>query len=152
MPIAKAKIVSIVNMDIVSLHTAEIVTMDTAKHAWIFEYGIWLAASGMLAATIVLFGGAACPGADADPDNASIFDWFTFIRDFYFDNLKGAVARGFYLLLMLLSVGIIIANWAGSGLNYISTGIFRIVSVICFIVVPMVLYWIKPPVVVVQHP
>jgi hypothetical protein len=33
MPIAKAKIVSIVNMDTARLHTAEIVTMDTVKHA-----------------------------------------------------------------------------------------------------------------------
>jgi hypothetical protein len=115
-------------------------TMDTAQHTWIFEYGIWLAASGMLAAVIVSFGGAACLGKGTD--NAGIVDWFKFIPDFYFKKM-GDVGMGFYLFMMLLSVGIIIANWAGSGLGDITTVIFRVVSVICFVVFPMLYYWLN---------
>lgn len=120
-------------------------TMDTAQHTWIFEYGIWLAASGMLAAAIAYFGGAACPGAGAGAgagSSAGIVEWFKFIPDFYFKNMNDA-GMGFYLVMMLLSLGIIIANWAGGGLGDISTGIFRIVSVICFIAFPMLRYWIN---------
>ena len=122
-------------------------TMDTAKHTWIFEYGIWLAASGMLAAAIAYFGGAACPGAGAGAgagagSSAGIVEWFKFIPDFYFKNMNDA-GMGFYLVMMLLSLGIIIANWAGGGLGDITTGIFRIVSVICFVAYPMLRYWIN---------
>ena len=117
-------------------------TMNNAQHTWIFEYGIWLTASGMLAAAIVSFGGAACPGAGNGGGDASIIDWFKFIPSFYFNNMKDA-GMGFYLVMMLLSVGIIIANWAGSGLGDITTGIFRIVSVICFVAYPMLRYWIN---------
>ena len=121
-------------------------TMDTAKHAWIFEYGIWLAASGMLAAAIAYFGGKACPVAVAVAgSSAGIVEWFTFIPSFYFIGMEQP-GTGVYLFMMLLSLGIIIANWAGGGLGDITTGIFRIVSVICFVAFPMLRYWIKPPV------
>jgi hypothetical protein len=118
-------------------------TMDNAQHTWIFEYGIWLAASGMLAAAIAYFGGAECPGAGAGAGtNAGIVEWFKFIPDFYFKNMNDA-GMGFYLVMMLLSLGIIIANWVGGGLGDVTTGIFRIVSVICFVAYPMLRYWIS---------
>ncbi len=119
--------------------------MDTARHTWIFEYGIWLAASGMLAAAIVYYGGKECAGEGAGAGagaGAGIVEWFKFIPSFYFNNMNDN-GMGLYLALMLLSLGIIIANWAGRGLGDITTGIFRIVSVICFVAVPMLRYWIN---------
>lgn len=115
--------------------------MDPVRHTWIFEYGIWLAASGMLAVAIVSFGGKACEGGAAGA-GAGIFDWLKFIPMFYFNNMN-EMGMGVYLTLMLLSIGIIIANWAGRGLGDITTSIFRVVSVICFIVVPMLRYWMN---------
>ena len=57
--------------------------MDPARHTWIFEYGIWLAASGLLSVAIVSFGGRVCagavPGAGA---GGGVFEWLKFLPNF----------------------------------------------------------------------
>ena len=117
--------------------------MDPVRHTWIFEYGIWLVASGLLSVAIVSFGGKACagavPGAGA---GGGVFEWLKFLPNFYFNNMN-EVSMGFYVVFMLLSFGIITANWAGRGLGEITTGIFRIISIICFVAIPMLRYWIN---------
>jgi hypothetical protein len=115
--------------------------MDPARHTWIFEYGIWLVASGLLSVAIVSFGGRACAGAGAGA-GGGVFEWLKFLPNFYFNNMN-EVSMGFYVVFMLLSFGIITANWAGRGLGEITTGIFRIISIICFVAIPMLRYWIN---------